>query len=129
MPQPRFTLCVETHFAAAHHLRGYPGDCARPHGHNWHVSVFVACTRVNDIGIAVDFKDLKRAVTGVIEGLDHNDLNTLPAFAQQNPSTELVAQYLYRQLSGLINNDGARIERIVLEESPSYSVTYSEDLD
>ena len=30
-----YEINVQTHFSAAHHLRGYPGNCEKPHGHNW----------------------------------------------------------------------------------------------
>src|SRR5512141_1368611 len=38
-----FEVSVETNFSAAHALRGYQGDCARLHGHNWTVRVSVSC--------------------------------------------------------------------------------------
>ncbi len=50
-----FEVSIETHFSAAHALRGYPGDCARLHGHNWTVRVFVRCRELDETGIGIDF--------------------------------------------------------------------------
>ncbi len=55
-----YELYVKTHFSAAHSLKGYPGDCARVHGHNWIIEVFVRCTKLNEIGIGIDFRDIKQ---------------------------------------------------------------------
>jgi 6-pyruvoyltetrahydropterin/6-carboxytetrahydropterin synthase len=63
-------------FPAAHHLTGYPGDCARPHGHNWGVEVFARSKGLDELGMAIDFRDLKSAVKEIIAGWDHQDLNT-----------------------------------------------------
>jgi len=36
-----YELHVEDHFAAAHRLRDYEGECENLHGHNWRVLVRV----------------------------------------------------------------------------------------
>ena len=75
-----FEIYIQTHFSAAHALRGYPEDCARGHGHNWIIDVFVRCNKLNEIVIGLDFREIKDSVKGVINGLDHFDLNELLAF-------------------------------------------------
>ncbi|MCJ7810528.1 MAG: 6-carboxytetrahydropterin synthase, partial [Desulfobulbaceae bacterium] len=44
-----FEIVVQSHFSAAHSLRGYAGDCARTHGHNWIIEVYVRCRELNEI--------------------------------------------------------------------------------
>ena len=51
-----YEIHIKTHFAAAHTLTGYPGDCARLHGHNWNVELFVRCKELDGIGIGIDFR-------------------------------------------------------------------------
>jgi 6-pyruvoyltetrahydropterin/6-carboxytetrahydropterin synthase len=119
-----FEIYVQTHFSAAHHLRGYPGDCARPHGHNWTVDVCVECDKLNEIGIGIDFRDVKVAVKEVLEGLDHVDLNALPAFQERNPSSENIAQYLYQELAKKLNAPGIRLTKLRVSETPSCGVWY-----
>ena len=75
-----FEISVATEFSAAHSLQGYPGNCSQVHGHNWTVEVFVRCRALNDIGIGIDFREVKRAIKESIENLDHSCLNEHPAF-------------------------------------------------
>jgi 6-pyruvoyltetrahydropterin/6-carboxytetrahydropterin synthase len=124
---PHFEICVQTHFSAAHHLRGYAGNCEKPHGHNWIVEVRVECERLNDIGIGVDFRDVKAAVKSVLEVLDHTDLNTIPQFAQDNPSSENIAKYVYATLASKLACPGVRVARVSVGETPNSGVTYWED--
>jgi 6-pyruvoyltetrahydropterin/6-carboxytetrahydropterin synthase len=127
MVESHYELCVQTHFSAAHHLRDYPGDCAKPHGHNWTVSVHVICHQLNEIGIGIDFREVKAAVKGVLGKLDHSDLNTLPEFQEENPSSEAIARHVYRQLSCKLNTAAVRVAKVALGETPSYSVVYWEE--
>ena len=122
-----FEISVQTHFSAAHHLRGYGGDCANPHGHNWVVDVYVMCDKLNEIGIGIDFRDIKNAVKAILEKLDHSDLNVLPQFQSQNPSSENIAKYLYRELTSRLNVQGVRVTKLRVSESPNCSVLYWEE--
>ncbi len=122
-----FEVHVQTHFSAAHHLRGYPGDCERPHGHNWTVDVFVECTNLSDLGFGVDFRDVKAAVKKLVGQLDHCDLNTLPLFQSENPTCEIVARYLYRELASSLNRPGVRLTKVGVSETQTCGVSYWED--
>jgi 6-pyruvoyltetrahydropterin/6-carboxytetrahydropterin synthase len=126
MPK-HYDVYVQTHFSAAHHLRDYPGNCAKPHGHNWTVDVHIECDGLDEIGIGVDFRDVKAAVKGVLECLDHTDLNSLPAFQERNPSSENIAQYLYQELAKKLNRSGIRLTKLRVSETPSCGVWYWED--
>jgi 6-pyruvoyltetrahydropterin/6-carboxytetrahydropterin synthase len=67
-----FEVYFKTHFSAAHALKGYPGDCARLHGHNWIIETFVKCRELDDIGIDIDFRDIKQAVNAYsVKFVDH----------------------------------------------------------
>ncbi|MBI4699265.1 MAG: 6-carboxytetrahydropterin synthase, partial [Nitrospirae bacterium] len=61
-----YELIVDQQFSAAHQLRGYKGKCERLHGHNWRVQVSVSSERLNDIGLVIDFHDLKKMLSEVI---------------------------------------------------------------
>ena len=122
-----FEVYVKSHFSAAHSLRGYPGDCARVHGHNWMVEVFVRCAELDDIGIGIDFRDIRAAVKEVLAGLDHRDLNDLPLFADQNPTSENIARFLYKELSRKLNTPKIRISRVKVSETPGAGAFYWEE--
>lgn len=127
-----FELRVKVDFPAAHHLEGYPGDCARPHGHNWIVEVFARSKKLDSLGLAMDFRDLKAAVKELIARWDHQDLNTLPDFADINPSAEQIAKLTFDRLSARLNSEGRAgfgtwIDRVTIWENDRCSATYFAD--
>jgi 6-pyruvoyltetrahydropterin/6-carboxytetrahydropterin synthase len=122
-----FEVAVETHFSAAHALRNYPGDCARLHGHNWIVRVFVRCRELDETGIGIDFRVVKDHVKAVLQGLDHYNMNELPPFRETNPSSENIARYLYGELSLRINSDAVKVSKIGVSETPDAGAWYWEE--
>lgn len=122
-----FEVSVRSHFSAAHHLRGYQGTCESPHGHNWEVELFVRGRTLNPIGILVDFRVLKDALKQALGPVDHVDLNRLRGFSTLNPTSENIAQYLYRQLSKALNCPAYKVSRILVRETPETGASYSED--
>jgi 6-pyruvoyltetrahydropterin/6-carboxytetrahydropterin synthase len=122
-----FEVYIKTHFSAAHSLKGYPGDCARVHGHNWIVEAFVKCKDLNDIGIGIDFRDVKEAVKNVLEGLDHFNLDELPAFQNQNPTSENVARFLYHELCKKLNSESVNVSKVRVSETPGAGAFYYEE--
>lgn len=122
-----FEVYVKTHFSAAHHLRGYPGDCAHVHGHNWIVEVYVQCKELNDIGIGIDFRDIKAAVEEVSASLDHCNLNALPAFEKENPTSENIAKFLYEEVSMRLSTDVVRVSKVKVCETPGAGAFYWEE--
>ena len=122
-----FEVYVKTHFSAAHSLMGYEGDCARVHGHNWIIEVFVRCKELNEIGIGIDFRDVKEGVKQVLEGLDHFNLNELPAFKALNPTSENIARFLYLELAKKFNSNVAKVSRVKVSETPGAGASYWEE--
>ncbi len=75
-----YEVTVETAFSAAHLLRQYEGKCENLHGHNWKVEVTVSAARLDEKGLAVDFKKLKEIADNFVEKFDHANLNDLAEF-------------------------------------------------
>jgi 6-pyruvoyltetrahydropterin/6-carboxytetrahydropterin synthase len=119
-----FELSVKTHFSAAHRLVGYEGLCANPHGHNWEVEIFVRGSKLNDLGMLIDYGDIKAAIRHVMKEIDHVDLNLVPAFVRANPTSENLARYVHGQLSERINSEQARVCRVTICETPGTSASY-----
>lgn len=119
-------VCVE--FSAAHHIRGYNGDCSRPHGHNFKVEVEASVATLNQIGIALDFKDLKRMTKALVDRFDHQDLNTIAPFTDINPTAETLAQYFFEELEQSIAADPATanltLKRVAVWENDRSAATY-----
>jgi 6-pyruvoyltetrahydropterin/6-carboxytetrahydropterin synthase len=119
-----FELRVEIDFPAAHHLVGYPGDCARPHGHNWKVEVFMRTAELDSVGMAVDFRVLKEALRKIIIPWDHQDLNQLIDFKRVNPTAEWIAKIIFEKLTQAFNTCTASVDRVTVWENERCSATY-----
>jgi 6-pyruvoyltetrahydropterin/6-carboxytetrahydropterin synthase len=94
----RYTICVEKNFSAAHALRGYQGRCERLHGHNWKVQVMLAGTRLNKLGMLMDFTELKAVLDTILARVDHRYLNEVPPFDTTNPTAENIAAFIFAAL-------------------------------
>ena len=125
----RYSLRVTVGFAAAHLLRGYPGECNRLHGHNWKVEIEASTTSLDELGMGIDFKLLKEGAREAIRDLDHRLLNDIEPFDRINPTAENLASYLYDRLSGRLNDERVGITAITLWETEGACVRYTRDED
>ena len=121
-----FVLKIVTDFASAHSLRDYPGDCARLHGHNWQVEVSVCSQVLDDSGIAIDFREIKKQTKLVVKRLDHQYLNEIKPFDVLNPTAENIAKYFFDEIALLITNKDVKVKEVMIRETPRSAVTYSE---
>ena len=121
-----FKLIVKKEFSAAHILHGHPGDCKRMHGHNWLVEAEVRGNNTNEIGMVIDFKDIKKKLQVIIDKLDHQYLNDIEPFTIENPTAENISKYIYKELSKNINTDNIKVSEIKLWETSNSAVTYTE---
>ena len=120
-----FRLVVKKEFSSAHILVGHPGACKRMHGHNWVVEAKVEGEQINKIGMVIDFKDIKNELENIISKLDHQYLNDLQPFIENNPTAENISKYIYKELSKNINTDNIKVSEIKLWETSSSAVIYS----
>ncbi|MGE5704628.1 MAG: 6-carboxytetrahydropterin synthase QueD [Clostridia bacterium] len=114
--QKRVLVSKEFTFDAAHHLHSYEGKCKNLHGHTYKV-VFGISGFVNDIGITIDFGEIKAIWKEHIETyLDHRYLNeTLPPM---NTTAENMVVWLFEQMERHMT-DGNRVEFVRLFETPT----------
>lgn len=121
-----YELMIETHFSAAHQLRGYRGKCENLHGHNWRVQVTVSSEDLNGIGLAIDFHELKELTVEVLKNLDHSFLNDVFPFTELNPSSENIAKWIHESLRKKLNGKEVSLSAVTVWESDSASATYFE---
>jgi len=120
-----YEVTVQETFAAAHFLRGYEGNCNSIHGHNFRVVVTVEGERLNELGLLVDFRELKGLLRQVTEAVDHKNLNEVPPFdGEKNPSTENLAEYFYCRVKAGISNPHARVKEVCIWETDIQSAKY-----
>lgn len=121
-----YELKIITDFSAAHRLENFNGKCEALHGHNWKVEVFLLGDRLNEAGLVKDFGVVKAQAREVMAELDHKFLNELPAFQQQNPSSENLARYIFQRLSAALNGNGVQVSRVSVWESDTSCASYFE---
>ncbi|MDD4966196.1 6-carboxytetrahydropterin synthase QueD [Halothiobacillus sp.] len=123
-PNGQFCLTVTADFAAAHQLHGYEGNCARLHGHNWKIIVEVTGQKLDDVGMVIDFKAMKKAAREAAKTLDHQFLNQIEPFDRINPTAEHIAVWFFVELSRMLNQPYARVSAITVWENDYSAVTY-----
>lgn len=121
-----YTLKIVTDFAAAHTLRNYPGACSRMHGHNWKVEVEVLATELDEVGMGIDFKTIKKATRQVTEELDHQYLNELVPFDEINPTAENIARFIHQGVGKLINDSRVQVIAVTLWETERACIRYEQ---
>ena len=119
-----YEVSVEQHFDAAHYLRGYGGRCENLHGHRFRVKVGIECTKLDNVGMAYDFADLKNILRETLARFDHTCLNDVPPFDKINPSSENIASTIYDEIQSFLPRESAVLSRVEVWESPDSSVLY-----
>src|SRR2546430_17271651 len=100
----QFEVMIERNFSSAHQLRGYKGKCENLHGHNYKIEIYARGNELNNIGLLVDFVELKDPADEVVTYFDHKNLNALEPFIEgQNPSAEKRGGFWLGRIAGKIN--------------------------
>lgn len=119
-----FELTVCEHIASAHYLRNYVGKCANLHGHTWRVEVTVMGEQLNDVGMLIDFVEMKEKLGRLVKELDHVCFNELEYFKTVNPTSENIAKFIYQKLSPELKP--CKIKNVCVWESPITCARYYE---
>ncbi len=118
-----YEIKTQAFFAAAHHLLNYDGACENQHGHNWMVEAYVQGDTLDKSNILIDYKVLKRELNSVLEYLDHQDLNELPEFKNESPSSEMIASFIYWKLKEKI----VQLSKVSVWETQTSCCSYFEE--
>jgi len=121
-----FVLTVEDYFSSAHQLRGYKGKCENIHGHNWRVVLSVQGEALNEIGLLIDFHELKDILKQITGSLDHKNLNEIEPFTAINPSSENIAEFIAEKVQEDITkiNPSLYVESVTVWESQTSRCTF-----
>jgi len=98
-----YRLMIFTHFAAAHNLMNYQGDCENLHG---------------------QIKILKKETNRILDLLDHKYLNDLPFFEGISPSSENIARFVFEELVDVFKKS-VTVESVRIWESDHACASYS----
>jgi 6-pyruvoyltetrahydropterin/6-carboxytetrahydropterin synthase len=131
-----YTVTREISFSYGHRLLQYHGKCARLHGHNGRLRVTLGSKDLDQVGMVVDFFDIKRTLSHWIdEHLDHwmvlhKDDPALAALRAAgepittvdfNPTAENLARHVFEYLRGC----GMPVVEVRLQETESCAASYA----
>jgi 6-pyruvoyltetrahydropterin/6-carboxytetrahydropterin synthase len=122
--KPMYQLMVESHFDAAHALHGYQGKCENLHGHRFRVVAKVRASKLDSIGLAYDFTELKAKLNEVLRRFDHTNLGEVLPFDSVNPSSENLASVIYSEMKENLTGTPVSLYSIEVWESPECCAEY-----
>ncbi|MCB1007772.1 MAG: 6-carboxytetrahydropterin synthase [Acidobacteria bacterium] len=103
-------------------MRSYRGAAEPVHGHSWRVVARLETSGLDEDGLAFDFVEIKRALDDLAGRLDHGEINRVPPFDVESPSTERVAAWFFDELAARLPS--APLAAVTLFEGPDCSATY-----
>lgn len=129
---PKFTIFKDFQISSAHAIRGHTRGCQNLHGHNYRVRVHATASELDELGMVIDFADLKAVISEVVGPLDHQVINEIAPFDETNTTAELIAQWVYREVADRIARLPAaggrvRIDRVEVWETPTSCAIYEEE--
>ncbi len=122
-------------FCYGHRLLNYDGKCRHLHGHNGRAVIVIEGSQLDDLGMVLDFSEIKRVIAGWIdEHLDHRMLlrkdDPVVPFLQEmgeplylmdaNPTAENIAKTIHDHAA----QQGFPIVETRLWETPQCYATY-----
>lgn len=95
-----FELKVSVPFSFEHQLKGFGEAFEKVHHHTWKVGVILNVEALDQRGVSVDFNQVKKDLTQLLEGYQGKLLNRVPMFAKLQPTAEHIAMWAAEELSG-----------------------------
>ena len=121
-----FTISVETSFWASHRLALSDGSKEPEHHHNWTVTVNVGSNKLNDMGLVMDFGQLKTHLLNIICEFDNIALDSTDYFQKNSPSAENVARYIFEKLRTKLPK-AVILQSVKVTEEPGCSAIFIAD--
>lgn len=119
---PSYLLRVRARFEAAHHLTSYRGAPEPVHGHSWQVEAALLASELDAEGMGFDFVAVKAALSELAARFDHRDINAVPPFDRESPTTERLAAWFYAELARRLPS--AHLAEVTVWEGADASATY-----
>jgi 6-pyruvoyltetrahydropterin/6-carboxytetrahydropterin synthase len=119
-----FTISVETHFNASHQLRLTNGEKEPEHFHNWSVTADVSSAKLDNMGIVMDFAELREMIEKIVARFD-NKIEAITYFQKNNASAENVAKYIYDELKPQLPK-GVKLDCVKIMEEPGCTAKFGD---
>lgn len=122
-------------FDAGHRVFRHGGKCRFPHGHRYVLEVEAKARRLNDLGMVIDFADLKKVIGKFIDDeIDHGfmvfesdtemvaSLESVDAKIFRtpfNPTAENLAEFFLAKSNELMRPFSITVSKVTLFETPN----------
>jgi 6-pyruvoyl-tetrahydropterin synthase len=121
-----YEASVSRAFTASHSILWAQGIPEEPHEHLWHVTATFRAARLQEpMAVVVDFLEVEAAFDAIVDELEGVNLNSLPFFADGRCSTERVAEFLCREITGRMAH--GKPWRVSVTEAPGCSAAFYPD--
>lgn len=135
-----FTIVTKLQFCYGHRLMDYDGPCAHPHGHNAVAEIEMSSSRLDEVGMVIDFGEVVDVLSAFIDKeLDHQMLlrkddplvealkgaGEPPFLMDNNPTAENIAKLLFEEAASL----DLPVISVRLWETPDAYAEYRVDAD
>lgn len=119
------TIFKDFTFSAAHAIRGHTRGCQNLHGHNYRVRVYLTAKRLDELGMVLDFADLKEMMQEILGPFDHRVINDIPPFDERNTTAELFSEYVFAEVTRrLADQERVRVTRVEVWENDTACAVY-----
>lgn len=118
-----YEVMVRKTFSAAHTVT-IDGVREPLHGHNFAVEITLSSRELDDEGLVIDFRKIKRWLEEILREFDHTYLNDLPRFKNVTPTAERLARCIHDHIEAQMESTQYTIERVTVWESESACATY-----
>ena len=118
-----YGVTVGAGFTASHHVRLPDGAWEAPHVHPWRVRVHFAAAELDSNAMVVDFCAAQKALGSILAPLQDADLNVHPAFSGRSPTAEVVARWVFDQLTDC---GVGPVWRVEVTEAPGCAASFGQ---
>jgi len=120
----QYEITVSAAAECALRIVGAKPEDSKQHGRTLFISATFAGEKLNETGYLADERALRAALTEAVAQLDHQYLNDLTAFQQQNPTAENIARWVAEQLGGVAPQAGVSLVAVAVRLHRDAEVTY-----
>jgi 6-pyruvoyltetrahydropterin/6-carboxytetrahydropterin synthase len=118
-----YEIRVKDRYSAVHRLKLPDGSLEPLHGHDWRVEAVFRGQKLDGLEMLIDFEIASAVLRDVLADLRRANLNMLPAFADHNPTAEVVARLIYNRLRDRLGST-APLAAVYVEEAPGCIAGY-----
>jgi len=134
-----YKVVKEVSWCAAHRLLDHKGPCKNIHGHSYRALFTIQKKKLNDMGMIIDFTDLKHLIQGWIdEHWDHSvilhekdpmisvfkNFDNKIFVLKNNPTAENMAKYLFVNFSIVLGGFDVELVSVEVFETITSSAIY-----